>query len=72
MSKSERLDILMRRAIMENSSKLNGRLSNSQTIQQYRKGVDKFCAWAKDLGITREHQIRKQGLHAGKFFAKIC
>ena len=72
MSKSERLDILMRRAIMENSSKLNGRLSNSQTIQQYRKGVDKFCAWAKDLGITREHQIRKQGYTPESFLQKYA
>lgn len=61
MSKSERLDILMRRAIMENSSKVNGKLTNSQTVQQYRKGVDKFCTWAGELGITRERHIKKQG-----------
>ena len=54
MSRSHRLDILMRENVMRNETKVNGRLSNEQTIKPYRRNIDKFCNWAeKECGIRR-------------------
>lgn len=62
MSRSHRLDILMRENVMKNEEKVNGRLSNEQTIKPYRRNIDKFCDWAeKECGIRRERDVTKKG-----------
>lgn len=62
MSRSHRLDILMRENVMKNETKVNGRLSNEQTIKPYRRNIDKFCDWAeKEHGIRRERDVVKKG-----------
>jgi hypothetical protein len=63
MSRSHRLDILMRENVMKNETKVNGRLSNEQTIKPYRRNIDKFCDWAeKEHGIRRERDVTKRGI----------
>ena len=61
MSKREQLDAVMRRQVIQNSSKANGKLTNNQTIKPYNRQIAKFCEWAKRLGIRRMHDIEKMG-----------
>lgn len=61
MSKSERLDAVMRRQVIQNGSKDNGRLTNNQTLKPYNRQIAKFCEWAKEMGIKRMHDIEKMG-----------
>jgi site-specific recombinase XerD len=52
----------MRENVMKNETKVNGRLSNEQTIKPYRRNIDKFCDWAeKECGIRRERDVAKKG-----------
>ena len=61
MSKSERLDVVMKRAAIEAPNKAVGKLTNNETIKPYKYHIDKFCDWANKLGIRREHQIEARG-----------
>lgn len=61
MSKSERLDAVMRRQVIQNSSKSSGKLTNNKTLKPYNRQIAKFCEWAKGLGIRRMHDIEKMG-----------
>lgn len=61
MSKSERLDVVMKRAAIEAPNKAAGKLTNSETIKPYKYHIEKFCEWAQTLGIKREHQIEALG-----------
>ena len=61
MSKSERLDVLMLRVAPLNENKPGGRLTDRNTLKSYKTNILKFCEWSKALGISREHQIAKNG-----------
>ena len=61
MSKSERLDVLMLRVAPLNEDKPGGRLTDRNTLKSYKTNILKFYEWSKALGISREHQIAKNG-----------
>lgn len=61
MSKSERLDAVMKRNAARSTEKEVAKLTNDVTIKPYRRNIDRFCKWAKELGITRYHHINEFG-----------
>ena len=61
MPRSERLDVVMLRLAPLNADKEGGRLSDRDTLHAYKKHILRFCDWAKELGIKREHDIEKNG-----------
>lgn len=65
MSKSPRIDIAMKREAIRSNEKAAGVLTNDQTLQPYRRHIDKFCDWLKaEHSITRLHQIEQKGFTA--------
>lgn len=61
MSQSEKLVAVMKRNIRDNPEKAGGKLTNNVTLTNYRNNIDKFCHWAEEKGIKREHHIVRQG-----------
>lgn len=62
MSKSERLDVVMLRNLPNNSTKVNGKLTNETTLSQYKNNMYDFTDWAADeFNIIREHHIFEAG-----------
>ena len=61
MSRSERLNAVMKRAVARSDEKEVGKLTNDVTIKPYRRNIERFCNWAKELGITRYHHINEFG-----------
>lgn len=61
MSRSERLNAVMKRAVARSDEKEVGKLTNDVTIKPYRRNIERFCKWAKEFGITRYHHINEIG-----------
>ena len=61
MGRSEKLEVVMRREVIQNDSKADGKLTNDATLKPYKRYIHNFCAWAADLGIKRTADIEKQG-----------
>ena len=61
MSRSERLNAVMKRAVARSDEKEVGKLTNDVTIKPYRRNIERFCSWAKEFGITRYHHINEFG-----------
>ncbi len=61
MSQSQKLNFIMKQNVVVHESKKGGKLTNDVTLKAYKRHIDRFCVWAKGLGITREHHIRQYG-----------
>lgn len=61
MGRSEKLEVVMRRQVMQNDSKADGKLTNNATLKPYKRHIQRFCDWAAELGIKRVADIQKQG-----------
>lgn len=62
MSKSEKIEVVMKREIIKAPDKDTGVLTNAETLKPYRRTVEKFCQWLfEEKGITRIHQIPESG-----------
>ena len=61
MSRSERLNAVMKCAVARSDEKEVGKLTNDVTIKPYRRNIERFCNWAKEFGITRYHHINEFG-----------
>lgn len=72
MSKSEKLDAIMKREAVVNYSKMTNTLTNDVTLKAYRNHIDKFCDFAKELGISRYHHIEMKGYSNVSLVQKYC
>lgn len=72
MSISEKLDAIMKREAVINYSKMTNTLTNDVTLKAYRRNIDKFCAFARELGITRYHHIEMKGYSNAALIQKYC
>jgi len=73
MSRSEKLIVIMLRAIMLCATKVNGVLTNAVTIKAYRRIVKAFCKWAADsFGIKRENDIGRMGYSKATLIQEYC
>ena len=61
MSRSERLNAVMKRNAARSTEKEVAKLTNDVTIKPYRRNIERFCNWAKEFGITRYHHINEFG-----------
>lgn len=61
MSMSERLNAVMKRNAARSTEKEVAKLTNDVTIKPYRRNIERFCNWAKELGISRYHHISEFG-----------
>lgn len=61
MSQSQKLEFIMKRNVAINESKKDGKLTNDVTLKAYKRHIDRFCVWAKGLGIVREHHVLRNG-----------
>ncbi len=62
MSKSEKLEVVLKREVVKSVEKKDGILTNNETLKPYKRSIEKFCAWVKDVyGITRIHQVQGNG-----------
>lgn len=58
MSRSEKLAIVMMRAVKDAPTKKAGMLTDYDTMKYYAKNIDRFCNWAREkYGIKRENQL---------------
>ena len=61
MSKSEKIEVVLKREVVKAPDKEAGALTNAETLKPYKRSIEKFCAWAKEKGLYRIHQIQKNG-----------
>lgn len=62
MSKSERIDVVLKREVRYSASKRNGVLTNALTLKNYDTWIKYFCDWCRQkYGIKRMHQIAQLG-----------
>ena len=62
MSKSERIDIVLKREVRYAVTKKGGKLTNDRTLKNYDTWIKYFYKWCVEkYGITRMHQIAEIG-----------
>ena len=72
MSKSEKIEVVLKRVAIMAPDKQDGVLTNAETLKPYKRHIEKFCKWLGEKGIYRMHQILESGRTARDYVQEFA